>query len=70
MDAFPGHVRQRVRQLVTSLTQEPRPKEAKELRDLPGYRVKPYLATARLSTSFTSASYSIPSPRAAITMSL
>lgn len=36
MDSLPGHVRQRIRQVITSLAQEPRPREARELRDAPG----------------------------------
>lgn len=36
-DRLPGHIRQRVRRLIESLAGEPRPAEAKELRDLPGY---------------------------------
>lgn len=35
VDNLPGHIRQRVRRLITSLANDPRPSEAKELRDLP-----------------------------------
>ena len=37
VDELPGHVRQRVREIITSLAEEPRPGFAKELRDEPGY---------------------------------
>ncbi|NLC55529.1 MAG: type II toxin-antitoxin system RelE/ParE family toxin [Armatimonadetes bacterium] len=41
MARLPGHVRQRVRRLVASLADNPRPTEAIELRDLPGrYRIR------------------------------
>jgi mRNA interferase RelE/StbE len=34
---LPGHVRQRVRRIIRSLGDDPRPEGTKELRDLPGY---------------------------------
>jgi mRNA interferase RelE/StbE len=38
---MPGNYRQRVRRLIEALIDEPRPAEAKELRDLPGrYRIR------------------------------
>lgn len=41
IDRLPGHVRQRIRRLVNSLADDPRPITAKELRDLPGrYRIR------------------------------
>ena len=41
VDRLPGHVRQRVRRLINSLAQNPRPDNAKELRNLPGrYRIR------------------------------
>lgn len=36
VDNLPGHIRQRVRRLITSLAGDPRPLEANELRDFPG----------------------------------
>lgn len=41
VDRLPGNVRQRVRRLIDSLSQNPRPDNAKELRNLPGrYRIR------------------------------
>ncbi len=37
---LPGHVRQRARRIVNALADNPRPREAKELRGMPGrYRI-------------------------------
>ena len=41
VDRLPGHIRQRVRRLIDGLGKNPRPDNAKELRNLPGrYRVR------------------------------
>ncbi|MCG2767141.1 MAG: type II toxin-antitoxin system RelE/ParE family toxin [Anaerolineae bacterium] len=38
---LPGYVRQRARHIVKALADDPRPSEAKELRDMPGrYRIR------------------------------
>ncbi|MCG2768487.1 MAG: type II toxin-antitoxin system RelE/ParE family toxin [Anaerolineae bacterium] len=38
---LPGYVRQRAQHIVKSLADDPRPSEAKELRDMPGrYRIR------------------------------
>ena len=39
---LPGHVRQRARRIVSSLANDARPTQAKELRGMPGrYRIRP-----------------------------
>jgi mRNA interferase RelE/StbE len=37
MRRLPGHVRQRARRMVSDLASEPRPVQARELRERPGY---------------------------------
>ncbi len=41
IERLPGNIRQRVRRIINSLADNPCPKQAKELRDLPGrYRIR------------------------------